>query len=247
MNSSAAANPINVFPSDLRLTALDGSPLAVQPLLDQAVLVVNVASRCGLTPQYEGLERLQERYRDQGFTVLGAPCNQFAGQEPGSADEIAEFCSTTYGTSFPMTQKLDVNGAQRHPLYRSLCQIADAGGVAGEIEWNFEKFVIAPGGQPVGRFRPGVQPESEEIVAAIESAIAAVAPSTWEKTTAGQVCVGDRVRTQPEVELTVTRIDPAFFGNPQMLALVEDSAARWLKVPAMADAELEVLRPGGAA
>jgi glutathione peroxidase len=238
---------MNVFPSDLKLTALDGSPLAVQPLLDQALLIVNVASRCGLTPQYEGLERLQERYRDQGFTVLGAPCNQFAGQEPGSAGEIAEFCSTTYGTTFPMTEKIEVNGARRHPLYRSLCEIPDADGVAGEVEWNFEKFVIAPGGQPVARFRPGVQPESEEILAAIEGAIAAVSPSTWEKTTAGQVRVGDRVRTQPEIELTVTRIDPAFFGNPQMLALIEDSPARWLKAPVKADAEVEVLRAGGAA
>lgn len=232
---------MNVFSPDIQLTALDGSPLDLQPLLDQAVLIVNVASRCGLTPQYEGLERLQERYRDRGFTVLGAPCNQFAGQEPGSAGEIAEFCSTTYGTTFPMTQKLDVNGAHRHPLYQSLTQITDADGVAGEVEWNFEKFVIAPGGQPVGRFRPTVQPESDEILAVIESAI-----PCWEKATAAQVRVGDRVRPSPEVELTVTRIDEGFFGNPQMLALVEDSPARWLKVPAMADAEIEVLRRAGA-
>ena len=236
---------MNVFSPDLQLTALDGTPLALQRLLDQAVLVVNVASRCGLTPQYEGLERLQERYGDQGFTVLGTPCNQFAGQEPGSAGEIAEFCSTTYGTSFPMTEKLEVNGARRHPLFRSLCQIADADGQAGEVEWNFEKFVIAPGGQPVGRFRPTVEPESEALVAAIESAISAVSSSAWEKTTAAQVRVGDRVRPRPELELTVTRIDERFFGNPQMLALVEDSPARWLKVPTMADAEVEVRRPAG--
>jgi glutathione peroxidase len=233
---------MNVFSPDLQLSALDGSPLAIQPLLGQAVLVVNVASRCGLTPQYEGLERLQERYRDQGFTVLGTPCNQFAGQEPGSASEIAEFCSTTYGTTFPMTEKLDVNGARRHPLYQFLCQIADTEGIAGEVEWNFEKFVIAPGGQPTGRFRPTVPPESDQLVAAIEIAMSKVSPEVWEKTSAAQVRVGDRVRPRPEVELTVTRIDEQFFGNPQMLALVEDSAARWLKVPTMADAEVEVLR-----
>lgn len=233
---------MNVFSPDLQLSALDGSPLAIQPLLDQAVLVVNVASRCGLTPQYEGLERLQERYRDQGFTVLGTPCNQFAGQEPGSASEIAEFCSTTYGTTFPMTEKLDANGARRHALYQSLCQIADADGAAGEVEWNFEKFVIAPGGRPVGRFRPAVQPESGQLVAAIETAISMVSPAVWKKTSAAQVRVGDRVRPRPEVELTVTRIDEQFFGNPRMLALVEDSAVRWLKVPAVTDAEVEVLR-----
>lgn len=236
---------MNVFSPNLQLSALDGSPLAIQSLLDQAVLVVNVASRCGLTPQYEGLERLQERYRDQGFTVLGTPCNQFAGQEPGSASEIAEFCSTTYGTTFPMTEKLDVNGAHRHPLYESLCQIADADGAAGEVEWNFEKFVIGPDGQPVGRFRPTVQPESEQLVAAIETAVSKVSSEVWEKTSAAQVRVGDRVRPRPEIELTVTRIDEQFFGNPQMLALVEDSATRWLKVPTMTDAEVEVLRRPG--
>src|ERR1700739_3904689 len=122
---------MNVFSPDLQLTALDGTPLALQRLLDQAVLVVNVASRCGLTPPYEGLERLQERYGDQGFTVLGTPCNQFAGQEPGSAGEIAEFCSTTYGTSFPMTEKLDVNGRHAHPLYQRLTATADGSGQAG--------------------------------------------------------------------------------------------------------------------
>lgn len=233
---------MNVFTSEVNLTALDGKPIAIEPLLEQALLVVNVASRCGLTVQYEGLERLQKRYHDQGFTVLGTPCNQFAGQEPGSAAEIAEFCSTTYGTSFPMTEKLDVNGHARHPLYWSLCSIADADGVAGEVEWNFEKFVLAPGGRPVGRFRPQVQPESEQLTAAIETAISAVSSSAWEKTSASQVRIGDRVRPRPGVELTVTRMDEQFFGNPQMLAFVEDSAAQWMKVPTTSDAEVEVLR-----
>jgi glutathione peroxidase len=155
-------------PFDLALTALDGTPLDLDELRGRAVLVVNVASRCGLTPQYAALEELHRRYRAAGFTVLGVPCNQFAGQEPGTAEEIATFCSSTYGTTFPMTEKLEVNGRRRHPLYRRLTAVPDAEGRAGEIEWNFEKFLVSPAGDVVARFRPEVEPDSPEIVAAIE-------------------------------------------------------------------------------
>jgi glutathione peroxidase len=151
------------------LSTLAGDPLDAAELDGRAVLVVNVASRCGLTPQYTGLERLQERYSERGLTVLGVPCNQFGEQEPGSAEEIQTFCSTTYGVSFPMTEKLDVNGPERHPLYRTLSAIADQTGEAGDIQWNFEKFLVSPDGRPVARFRPTVEPESDELTAAIEA------------------------------------------------------------------------------
>lgn len=137
----------------------------------KAVLVVNVASKCGLTPQYEGLERLQKRYGGDAFTVLGVPCNQFMGQEPGSPAEIAEFCSATYGVSFPLTEKIDVNGDDRHALYAELTAAADSEGNAGDIQWNFEKFLVNKNGQVVARFRPTVDPEADEIIAAIEGAI----------------------------------------------------------------------------
>jgi glutathione peroxidase len=146
--------------------ALDGSPL---PDLDgKAVLVVNVASRCGLTPQYTALEQLQQRYGDRGFTVLGVPCNQFAGQEPGGAEEIATFCSATYGVTFPLTEKIEVNGPGRHPFYDRLTATPDADGAAGDVAWNFEKFLLAPDGAVVARFRPRTDPEADEVVTAIE-------------------------------------------------------------------------------
>jgi glutathione peroxidase len=154
---------------DTSMTALDGGTLP--DLADKAVLVVNVASRCGLTPQYEGLERLQERFAGQGFTVLGVPCNQFGGQEPGTADEIATFCSTTYGVTFPLTEKVEVNGPGRHPLYKTLTDVEDASGAAGDIQWNFEKFLVAPGGKIVARFRPRTEPESDEVVSAITATL----------------------------------------------------------------------------
>ena len=153
------------------ITALDGGTLDTEALEEDAVLVVNVASRCGLTPQYEGLERLQKRFADRGFTVLGVPCNQFAEQEPGSAEEILEFCSTTYGTTFPLTEKLEVNGEGRHPLYTWLTDTPDTEGEAGDVQWNFEKFLVTRDGD-VSRFRPKVEPESDEVVAAIEAALA---------------------------------------------------------------------------
>jgi glutathione peroxidase len=153
------------------LNGLAGAPLELSELDGRTVLVVNVASRCGLTPQYSGLERLQVRYADRGFTVLGVPCNQFAGQEPGSSEEIQAFCSATYGVSFPLTEKLDVNGPERHPLYDTLTETADGAGEAGDVQWNFEKFIIAPDGSPIARFRPTVEPESAELTAAIEATL----------------------------------------------------------------------------
>jgi glutathione peroxidase len=154
---------------DVKIDALDGAPLDLANLEGREVLVVNVASRCGLTPQYAGLEDLQQRYADRGFTVLGVPCNQFGAQEPGTADEIQTFCSTTYGVTFPMTEKVDVNGQQRHPLYQLLTETADGNGNAGDIQWNFEKFLVSPGGQIVARFRPPTEPGSPEVVEAIEA------------------------------------------------------------------------------
>ena len=157
--------------TDIALTTLDGRPTTLGQLADGAVLVVNVASKCGLTPQYTALERLAKDYRDRGLTVIGVPCNQFMGQEPGSADEIAEFCETTYGVTFPLLAKTDVNGDDRHPLYAELTQATDADGQAGDIQWNFEKFLVGPGGRIAARFRPGVEPESDEVVKAIEAAL----------------------------------------------------------------------------
>lgn len=154
---------------DAPIAALDGGSL---PTLDgQAVLIVNVASKCGLTPQYAGLERLQERYADEGFTVLGVPCNQFGGQEPGTADEIATFCSATYGVLFPLTEKVDVNGPRRHPLYTALTATPNASGQAGDVQWNFEKFLLTRDGAIAARFRPRTEPEAHEVVAAIEAAL----------------------------------------------------------------------------
>src|ERR1039457_7143260 len=130
---------------DNSIHSLAGEDLDMNKFADKAVLVVNVASRCGLTPQYEGLERLQAKYADRGFTVLGIPCNQFGEQEPGTAEEIKTFCSVTYGVTFPMTEKIEVNGEDRHPIYQELTAVADAEGAAGDIQWNFEKFLVAPG------------------------------------------------------------------------------------------------------
>jgi len=157
---------------DIPLRTLDGAATSLADHRGKAVLVVNVASKCGLTPQYEGLERLHKRYADQGFTVLGVPCNQFGGQEPGTAEEIQTFCSTTYGVSFPMLEKIEVNGAGRHPLYTALTQVPDASGEAGDITWNFEKFLVGPTGEVVGRFRPRTEPEAAEITGAIEAQLA---------------------------------------------------------------------------
>jgi glutathione peroxidase len=154
---------------DIPLQTLSGADTSLADYEGKAVLVVNVASKCGLTPQYEGLEHLQKRYEDRGFTVLGVPCNQFGGQEPGTAEEIETFCSMTYGVTFPMLEKLEVNGEGRHPLYQELTVTPDAEGVAGDIQWNFEKFLVGPGGNVVARFRPRTLPQSAEITSAIET------------------------------------------------------------------------------
>ncbi|UQI45402.1 glutathione peroxidase [Streptomyces sp. HU2014] len=158
---------------DIPLRTLSGEPASLADHRGKALLVVNVASKCGLTPQYEGLERLQQRYAARGFTVLGFPSNQFAGQEPGSAEEIATFCSATYGVSFPLFEKADVNGDGRHPLYTELTRTRDAAGEAGDVQWNFEKFLLSPEGEVVGRFRPRVEPEADEVVRAIEAQLPA--------------------------------------------------------------------------
>ena len=155
------------------ITTIEGAPAFLADYAGKVLLIVNVASRCGLTPQYSGLERLQQQYGERGFTVLGVPSNQFAGQEPGSAEEIQTFCSTTYGVSFPLLEKTDVNGEARHPLYAELTQTPDADGEAGDVQWNFEKFLVSPQGEVVGRFRPRTEPEAPEVVAAIEAQLPA--------------------------------------------------------------------------
>ncbi|MFF4270969.1 glutathione peroxidase [Streptomyces sp. NPDC001536] len=167
MTTADSTSPLSVDIDSLQGGAADLSQYA-----GQAVLVVNVASKCGLTPQYNGLEKLQERYAERGFTVLGVPCNQFLGQEPGSAEEIAEFCSATYGVTFPLTEKVEVNGEGRHPLYERLVGFADAEGHSGDIRWNFEKFLIGRDGTVVARFSPQTEPESDELVAAVEAQLA---------------------------------------------------------------------------
>ena len=137
----------------------------------KAALVVNVASKCGLTPQYSKLEALQERLSGKGFTVIGIPCNQFGGQEPGTSEEIAEFCSATYGVTFPMTEKVEVNGPGRHPIYEALTATRDADGEAGDIQWNFEKFLVAPSGDIVARFRPRTEPDDPAVLSAIDALV----------------------------------------------------------------------------
>src|SRR5512141_1040719 len=142
------------------ISRLDGSPATLGDITGgRPALVVNVASRCGLTPQYTALEELHEQYAGRGFTVVGVPCNQFGGQEPGSAEDIAEFCSATYGVTFPMTEKVDVNGDGRHPVYADLVQVADESGRDGDVTWNFEKFLLDGSGSVVARFDPTVVPD----------------------------------------------------------------------------------------
>ena len=156
---------------DVPVKTLFGEETSLKEHANDAMLIVNVASRCGLTPQYEGLEKIYEQYKDRGFTIVGVPCNQFMGQEPGTADEIAEFCSTTYGVTFPLLEKTDVNGPHQHPLYEQLNKVPDKDGHTGDIRWNFEKFLVAPGGEVIARFSPQVTPEDPEIVQAIEGVL----------------------------------------------------------------------------
>ncbi|MFD5318794.1 glutathione peroxidase [Streptomyces sp. NPDC127098] len=158
---------------DTEIGALRGGPADLAQYRGKAVLIVNVASKCGLTPQYAALEELQRRYAARGFTVLGVPCNQFMGQEPGTPEEIATFCSATYGVTFPLTEKVDVNGETRHPLYARLTETADADDYRGDIRWNFEKFLVAPDGTVAARFAPQTEPDSAAVTAAVEAALPA--------------------------------------------------------------------------
>ena len=153
---------------DIPVKTLSGEDSSLGALAGKTLLVVNVASKCGLTPQYAALEALHSRLADRGFSVVGFPCNQFMGQEPGTAEEIEEFCSTTYGVTFPLFEKIEVNGEGRHPIYDELTAVADAGGAAGDVQWNFEKFLLGPDGTVLARFRPRTVPDDPEVLAAIE-------------------------------------------------------------------------------
>jgi glutathione peroxidase len=153
------------------INTLQGKPTTLEPYKGKALLLVNVASKCGLTPQYSALEALQQKYGPKGFTVIGFPCNQFHGQEPGSAKDIETFCSTTYGVTFPMMEKIDVNGDGRHAIYKALTPIADASGHTGDIRWNFEKFVVSADGTKITRFDPKTTPDDPKVIAAIENAL----------------------------------------------------------------------------
>ena len=158
---------------DAGIARLDGTPSTLGEITGgRPALLVNVASKCGLTPQYTGLEELQESYGDAGFTVVGLPCNQFLGQEPGSAEEIAEFCSATYGVTFPMTEKIEVNGEDRHPIYADLVETPNEKGEAGDVTWNFEKFLVDAQGNVVARFSPQVEPDDPQLVAAVQALVA---------------------------------------------------------------------------
>jgi glutathione peroxidase len=161
------------IPYDATVVTVAGDETTLGDLRDKALLIVNVASRCGLTPQYEQLEKLQAEYGPRGLQVVGFPCNQFAGQEPGTNEEIAAFCSATYGVTFPVFGKIKVNGLGTHPIYKALRKTRDANGLAGLVAWNFEKFLVAPGGAVVGRFRPKTLPDAPEVVSAIEAVLPA--------------------------------------------------------------------------
>jgi glutathione peroxidase len=170
---STAAEPTVTDLLDLPVTSLHGERTTFGALTGgRAALVVNVASQCGLTPQYTKLEALQEELGESGFTVIGFPCNQFGGQESGTAHDIEQFCSTTYGVTFPMTDKIEVNGPRRDPIYAQLTSVADGGGHDGDVRWNFEKFVVAPDGTVTARFEPRTEPDAPELRAAIEAALA---------------------------------------------------------------------------
>ncbi|WP_067430340.1 glutathione peroxidase [Nocardioides jensenii] len=155
---------------DAPIARLDGTSASLGEITGgKPALLVNVASKCGLTPQYAALEQLHEKYAERGFTVVGIPCNQFGGQEPGTSDEIAEFCSSTYGVTFPMTEKVDVNGEGRHAIYQELTKVPDEEGEAGDVQWNFEKFLVAADGKVISRFRPGVTPDDQRLVDGVEA------------------------------------------------------------------------------
>lgn len=159
----------SIYTTDIASLSGGANPLA--DLDGKVSLVVNVASKCGLTPQYSALEDLHKTYSARGFSVVGVPCNQFMGQEPGTAEEIQTFCSTTYGVTFPLTEKIEVNGAGQHPLYAQLNPVTDAEGYAGDIRWNFEKFLVGRDGNVVARFDPRTAPDDPKVIAAIEAAL----------------------------------------------------------------------------
>jgi glutathione peroxidase len=236
---------VSVF--ELPLNTLGGELLDPALLRRRAVLVVNVASRCGLTPQYQGLQELYDRYRERGLLVVGVPCDQFAGQEPGTAAEIAEFCNETYAVTFPLTEKLAVNGQNRHPLYQALTQLPDPSGLAGDVQWNFEKFLVSPRGEPVARFRPTTLPHADELVAAITEILPGHANPVWTTRPATEVRPGDRVlipaRTDSGAgtELTVSRIEQNFLGRDGLLCLIEDTPSRWLAQPTPSATQVKVL------
>ncbi len=156
---------------DSSIHQLSGTGNVLDDVKGKVTLVVNVASKCGLTPQYEAMQKLFTKYEPRGFTILGVPSNQFAGQEPGSAEDIQSFCSLNYNVTFPLAEKVDVNGENRHPLYDELTKVADSSGHSGDIRWNFEKFLVGRDGNVVARFNPTVAPDAPEIVEAIESAL----------------------------------------------------------------------------
>ena len=155
---------------DIEINLLDGKPTTFGELSKKVTLVVNVASRCGLSPQYEALETMQKKYGAKGFTVIGVPSNQFF-QELKDSEDISNYCSTTWGVTFPMTEKAKLNGKSAHPLYSALTKVKDGEGKAGNVKWNFEKFLILPNGE-VHRFRPTTKPDAPEIIALIESNLA---------------------------------------------------------------------------
>ncbi len=230
---------------DLELGGLDGAELDLDALAGQTVLVVNVASRCGLTPQYAGLERLQGRYRDGGFSVLGdpvQPVRQPGAREPRTRSRPSARPPTARPSRSARRSTSTVR--HRHPLYEQLVDTPDGDGRAGDVDWNFEKFLVSPSGEVVARFRPGVDPESDEVVEAIERVLSGsgVRAEDWETVPASEVQPGDRVRAHQDLELTATRIERPFLGRDEMLALIESSQAGWLKVPVMADAAVEVQR-----
>jgi glutathione peroxidase len=169
--SCLSRGQITVTVHDIAVKTLSGQDASLGDLAGTTLLVVNVASKCGLTPQYAGLQELHDRFGERGFAVVGFPCNQFGGQEPGSPGEIQEFCSVNYGVTFPMFEKIEVNGPGRHPLYTELTAVPDAGGEAGDIQWNFEKFLVGPDGTVIARFRPLTEPGDPALVSAIEASL----------------------------------------------------------------------------
>ena len=156
---------------DAPIHTLAGAATRLADFRGKALLLVNVASECGLTPQYTVLEALHEKLAPRGFSVIGFPCNQFGGQEPGTAEEIQTFCSTTYGVTFPLTEKIEVNGARRHPIFAELTRITDEAGRSGDIRWNFEKFVVSADGATITRFSPRVAPDDPALIAAVEAGL----------------------------------------------------------------------------